>query len=336
VPNPYSPTLIAHFRKPRNQGALAGPSITQEGTNPLCGDRVRIELLVEQDIVRDARFTANACAICVASASMLTDLVKKAPLDEIETLTVDDILHSLNAQVPPARMNCVRLPLTVMHTGVHRYRRRRSGTSPEDAAQRQTAHVAAVVLAAGRARRFGAQKLVAPFGDATVIRQVVERVGRSGVSQVTVVVGPDATPIQSALAGLDVQWATNPEPERGMSSSIAAGIGTLPPNVDAVLVALGDQPTVLPDVLEGLMQAWSDGRGAIIAPRYRGRRGNPVLFDRALFNELRALTGDRGARDLLDAQPERVHVLDVDAPMPMDIDTPGDYDALLRSSRATD
>lgn len=333
MPNPYSPTLIAHFRKPRNQGALAQPSIAQEGTNPLCGDRVRIELLVEKDIVSDARFTANACAICVASASILTDLVKRAPLDEVETLTVDDILSSLQAQVPAARMNCVRLPLTVMHTGVHRYRRRASNAAAEVVAQRRPAQVAAIVLAAGRARRFGAQKLVAPFGEATVIRQVVQRVGRAGVSQVTVVVGPEADPIRAALAGLDVQWATNLAPERGMSSSITAGIEALPPNVDAALVALGDQPTVLPDVLDGLMQAWSDGRGAMIAPRYRGRRGNPVLFDRALFDDLRALVGDRGARDFIEAHPERVHVIDVDAPMPMDIDTPGDYDALLRSYR---
>jgi nitrogen fixation NifU-like protein len=122
--NPYGPTLIEHFRNPRNKGALAAPTISQEGTNPLCGDRVRIELRLEGDIVCEAGFSANACAICVASASMLTDLVRNAPLDEVETLLVDDILRALDAQVPPARLNCVRLPLTVMHTAVLLYRRR--------------------------------------------------------------------------------------------------------------------------------------------------------------------------------------------------------------------
>lgn len=123
--NPYGPTLIEHFRHPRNKGTLASPTISQEGTNPLCGDRVRIELLVEEGIVRDAKFAANACAICVASASMLTDLVRNAPLDEVETLLVDDILRSLDASIPHARMACVRLPLTVMHTAVHLYRLQR-------------------------------------------------------------------------------------------------------------------------------------------------------------------------------------------------------------------
>ena len=120
---PYGPTLIDHFRNPRNKGRLAAPTISHEGTNPLCGDRVRIELRVEDEVVREAKFSANACAICVASASMLTDLVRNAPLDEVETLLVEDILRSLDARVPNARLNCVKLPLTVMHTAVLLYRR---------------------------------------------------------------------------------------------------------------------------------------------------------------------------------------------------------------------
>lgn len=126
---PYGPVLIEHFRHPHNQGPLANATISQEGTNPLCGDRVRIQLLLDGDVVRDARFTANACAICVASASMLTDLVRNAPLDEVETLLVDDILRSLDARIPQMRMNCIRLPLTVMHTAVHLYRRDTAGGS---------------------------------------------------------------------------------------------------------------------------------------------------------------------------------------------------------------
>ena len=121
--SPYGPTILEHFRHPRNKGTLAAPTISQEGTNPLCGDRVRIELLLEGDLVKDAKFSANACAICVASASMLTELVRNAPLDEVETLLVDDILRSLESRIPQMRMNCVRLPLTVMHTAVHLYRR---------------------------------------------------------------------------------------------------------------------------------------------------------------------------------------------------------------------
>lgn len=120
---PYGPVLIDHFRHPRNQGALPHATMSHEGTNPLCGDRVRIQLRLEDDVVSEARFTANACAICVASASMLTGLVRNAPLDEVETLLVDDIVRALDAKVPATRMNCIRLPLTVMHGAVNLYRR---------------------------------------------------------------------------------------------------------------------------------------------------------------------------------------------------------------------
>jgi len=118
VSSAYSAVVLEHFRRPRNRGSLAEPTMAQEGVNPLCGDRVKIELRIEGNTVREARFAANACAICVASASILTELVQGAPLAEVETLTVDDLLGSLKAEIPPARVQCVRLPLTVLHTGL--------------------------------------------------------------------------------------------------------------------------------------------------------------------------------------------------------------------------
>lgn len=114
----YSAVVLEHFRRPRNRGTLAEPTMAQEGVNPLCGDRVKIELRIEGNTVREARFSANACAICVASASILTELVQGAPLDVVETLSVDDLVGSLKAEIPPARVQCVRLPLTVLHTGL--------------------------------------------------------------------------------------------------------------------------------------------------------------------------------------------------------------------------
>ena len=123
VNGPYSTTMLDHFRRPRNRVALAAPTIAQEGVNPLCGDRVRVELALEGDVVVDAGFAANACAICVASASVLTGLVKQAPLDDVETLTVEDILAVLDTRVSPSRLQCVRLPLTLLLTAIQVYRR---------------------------------------------------------------------------------------------------------------------------------------------------------------------------------------------------------------------
>lgn len=124
---PYGPIVLEHFRRPRNQGALPSPTMSQEGVNPLCGDRVKIQLHIEGDMVRDARFSANACAICVASASILTELVRDAPLGDISSLTVDDLVAALKADIPRARMQCIRLPLTVLHTGLRRFQQDTSG-----------------------------------------------------------------------------------------------------------------------------------------------------------------------------------------------------------------
>jgi nitrogen fixation NifU-like protein len=107
---------------------MENPSISQEGTNPLCGDRVRVELRLEGEVIREARFTANACAVCVASASVLTDLVRDAPLDDVESLTTEELLRLLDARLPKARLACVSLPLTVLHTGVQLHRQRAPGT----------------------------------------------------------------------------------------------------------------------------------------------------------------------------------------------------------------
>jgi nitrogen fixation protein NifU and related proteins len=125
VSGPYSPTILDHFKHPRNRGALPAPTVSQEGTNPLCGDRVRIQLVLEGDIVTEARFTANACAICVAASSMLTELVRGAPLEDVETLTVPELITQLKSDIPPSRLACVRLPLTVLHTGLLRHTRSR-------------------------------------------------------------------------------------------------------------------------------------------------------------------------------------------------------------------
>ena len=123
----YSPVVLEHFRHPRNRGTLAEPTMAQEGVNPLCGDRVKIELRIEGTTIREARFSANACAICVASASILTELVQGAPVDDVEMLTVDNLVASLKAEIPPARVQCVRLPLTVLHTGLMRVERAKTG-----------------------------------------------------------------------------------------------------------------------------------------------------------------------------------------------------------------
>jgi molybdenum cofactor cytidylyltransferase len=98
-------------------------------------------------------------------------------------------------------------------------------------------------------------------------------------------------------------------------------------------MVLGDQPTVSVQVVERVVAAWREGGGPVVAPRYRGLRGNPVLFDAVLFDSLGSLSGEHGARDFIAADSARVTMVDVAEPPPMDIDTPSDYDELLKRSR---
>ena len=110
----YGSIVLDHFRKPRNQRTLADPKLIAEGNNPLCGDRVRIELRVADGVVREAAFTANACAICTAAASLLTEHVSGNTIEGALALADADALRWLGGEIPPMRANCATLPLRTL------------------------------------------------------------------------------------------------------------------------------------------------------------------------------------------------------------------------------
>ena len=194
--------------------------------------------------------------------------------------------------------------------------------------------IAAIVLAAGLSRRMGQAKLLMPVGGRAIIRYVVESVLAGGVDSVWVVTGPDVEPIEAALAGFEVQIVVNPAPEEGQAGSLRAGIAALPAAVDAVLIALGDQPSLAPSIIPALLAARRTTPKLIVAPRYRDGQGNPVLFKREIFPELLRLTGDQGARPIIQKEPARVEWVDLDLPMPPDVDTPDDYERIRANLRA--
>ena len=110
---PYGSRIAEHFRRPHNQGALVQPAASAEGANPLCGDRVRIELALTADrtSIADARFTANACAICIASASLLTDRLRGLTRDAAAAIGEAAVIGDLEADIPVGRRRCATLPL---------------------------------------------------------------------------------------------------------------------------------------------------------------------------------------------------------------------------------
>ena len=184
--------------------------------------------------------------------------------------------------------------------------------------------IAAIVLAAGLARRMGRQKLLLDLKGKPVIRWSVEGV-LPHVDDCIVVTGREDAALRAALRDLSVRFAVNPRPQEGQGSSIAVGAAALDVRTAAALVVLGDQPLTPPSVIPALLAAREASGKAIAAPSYRGTRGTPVLFAAPVFGELRALAGDSGARAVVAAQPDRVEIVDVDVAMPADVDTPEDF-----------
>jgi molybdenum cofactor cytidylyltransferase len=185
--------------------------------------------------------------------------------------------------------------------------------------------IAGVVLAAGASRRFGSQKLLTLIAGVPLARRSVEALLTPSLGEIVVVLGADAKAVGAALTGLPVRTVTNPGYAAGMSTSLRVGLDALPAQTDAALVALADQPGVSAAIVDRLVERYRSSRAPIVAPLYRGGvRGNPVLFDRAVFDELRAVTGDEGGRPVIARDAGRVALVPFDVEMPGDVDRPED------------
>ena len=121
MPALYSDILLDHFRHPRNYGSLAAPDISNEQFNPLCGDRIRIELRLDHSIVNEVRFKGDACAICTAAASLLTELILGADITELAGISDARLISALESDIQPARLQCALLPLQALREGLKNY-----------------------------------------------------------------------------------------------------------------------------------------------------------------------------------------------------------------------
>jgi nitrogen fixation NifU-like protein len=125
----YRAIVLEHFRRPRNRGPLADANAEAEGANPLCGDRIRIRLRVENGRIADAKFTADACILCIASASVLTERSRGLSLEDAASMDESAIHDALEGVPPPARMKCTTLPLDTLRRAVADHRSEASGIS---------------------------------------------------------------------------------------------------------------------------------------------------------------------------------------------------------------
>lgn len=189
-------------------------------------------------------------------------------------------------------------------------------------------HVAAILLAAGQSRRMGAFKPLLPFGNKTVIECCIDYLQEGDVETIVVVLGHRADEIRRRLAGRDVIFAVNPDPNSEMGASIAAGLSQLPDSCQAVLIALSDHPAIPAAVVSRLIETWRNGARLVI-PTWQGRGGHPVLVDLSFRSELLNLSSTGGLRALFESHKNDVERVPVDSPfIARDMDTWDDYRAL--------
>jgi molybdenum cofactor cytidylyltransferase len=188
--------------------------------------------------------------------------------------------------------------------------------------------IATLLLAAGSARRFGGPKLLQVVQGKAIARWSAET-ALAATGALFVVVPPDHAGIREALDGLDVRFVVNHRATDGMGSSLACGASGLTKDVDAAIVALADEPMLGVAPYQRVIERFRAGGAKVVASMYERQRGHPVLFDRAVFPELTTLTGDHGARKVVDREPARVAFVEMGAQHPVDVDTREDLARLL-------
>jgi molybdenum cofactor cytidylyltransferase len=196
--------------------------------------------------------------------------------------------------------------------------------------------IVGLLLAAGAARRFGAPKLVQPLSGKPIVRWSADALA-AATDDLIVVVPPDDTLLREALRGVQARLIVNPEPERGMGTSIACGVAALPSDAEAVVVTLADEPALDRRWIDAVIARYraEKERMSIVASVFRGTRRHPVLFSRSVFAELVRLDDDRGARAVVDRDASRLALVKLDEPGTIDVDTPEDLARLGRSPQFT-
>lgn len=195
----------------------------------------------------------------------------------------------------------------------------------------------AVVLAAGRSRRMGVRnKLLLEIGGAPLVQRVVDAALASACDGIVVVTGHQADAVGRAVARPTVRVVHCDRYAEGLSASLAAGVASLPDDCDGALICLGDMPNVTSAHMDEIIAAFDPVEGCrICVPTYQGKRGNPVLWGRQYFGELRNIRGDTGARHLIGEFADAV----CEVPMPdpgvvTDTDSPEAFQAVLDDSVA--
>ncbi len=175
----------------------------------------------------------------------------------------------------------------------------------------------------GRAKQF------VTVGGEWMVRRAIDAASGAGLSPIVVVLPADAEVLVAAFDAMGVAGlcgVVNSESASGQASSLRAGLDALGDDVDAAVVLLADEPTVRLDAVSAVVASFRSGAGPVVQASYAGRAGHPTLLARSIWPELRALTGDAGARQAIVRHPEWRVVVEVGGEPPLDVDTPDDLE----------
>ena len=187
--------------------------------------------------------------------------------------------------------------------------------------------ISGLILGAGASQRLGPPKQLLPFRGTTMLGWVVKQAERStGLDEVVVVLGRAADEIRKQVDFESARVVENPVFTEGCASSYKAGLAALNPKSQALMIILGDQPGISPEVIDRLADEWRRTESLIALCSYNGRKGHPMIFAHSMFDQLAALHGDKAAWKLVDANAARE--VQFNLPFPDDINTVEDFERI--------
>lgn len=196
--------------------------------------------------------------------------------------------------------------------------------------------VVGIILAAGLSTRMGRPKLALEIAGIPIVLRVTRAALASSLERIVIVCGHHSNNIRRTLGDSclhpKLAQVTNPHPELGMSESLRTGISTLSGETSGAMIILGDQPLITSEAIDELLKVWRKDATRIVIPTVRDRKTTPVIFPRALFDELRQVRGDVGGRDVIRRHQGQVVFVEIGAVYDdSDVDSTEDYERLANS-----
>ncbi len=237
----------------------------------------------------------------------------------------DFVFERIAAGSRVTREDIMRMGVGGVLTEPSRRPQRRTGAPEAAVSDSENKTIAAVVLAAGQSRRMGSEnKLLRKIGHDSVVRMVVRDVAASKVDHMIVATGHEQEKVVAELAGFKISVSHNADFSSGLSTSLRTALAKVPADCHAVLICLGDMPFIGSALIDSLIDAFDPrAQQNICVPTYRGKRGNPVLWDRRYIQEMMEVRGDVGAKHMIgDYEEFVIEVVTHNAGVLTDLDTP--------------